>query len=49
LLAVDFGGLPTAYPYTLMLPQDETQRLLRGALHDHGGEILWEHEVTDVR
>jgi 2-polyprenyl-6-methoxyphenol hydroxylase-like FAD-dependent oxidoreductase len=49
LLAVDFGELPTAYPYTLMLPQDATEQLLRGALHNQGGEILWEHEVMDVR
>ena len=49
LLAVHFGELSTPYPYTLMLPQDETEHLLRGALHDQGGEILWEHEVTDVR
>ena len=49
LLAVDFDGLPTAYPYTLMLPQDETEHLLRGALHNQGGEILWGNEVTDVR
>ena len=48
LLAVDFGGLPTAHPYTLMLPQDETEHLLRGALGRRGGEILWGHEVTEM-
>ncbi|MCA1730725.1 MAG: FAD-dependent monooxygenase [Actinobacteria bacterium] len=48
LLAVDFGGLPTAHPYTLMLPQDETERLLRGALGLRGGKILWGHEVTEM-
>ena len=41
LLAVDFDRLPTAYPYTLMLPQDETERLLREALGRQGGAILW--------
>ena len=25
---IDFGGLPTAYPYTLMVPQSTTERLL---------------------
>ncbi len=29
LLDVPFDELPTARPYTLMLPQDETERLLR--------------------
>src|SRR5919206_1059048 len=48
LLAVDFDRLPTAYPYTLMLPQDETERLLREALGRRGGAILWEHEVTEI-
>ncbi len=49
LLAVPFDELPTSYPYTLMLPQDETERLLRGALRHRGEEILWGHEVTGVR
>jgi 2-polyprenyl-6-methoxyphenol hydroxylase-like FAD-dependent oxidoreductase len=48
LLAVDFGALPTAHPYTLMLPQDETERLLRGALGRRGGDVLWGHEVTKM-
>jgi 2-polyprenyl-6-methoxyphenol hydroxylase-like FAD-dependent oxidoreductase len=48
LLAVDFRGLPTSYPYTLMLPQDETERLLRGAFGRRGGGILWGHEVTGI-
>lgn len=46
LLAVDFGDLPTAYPYALMLPQDETERILREALRRHGGEVLWGQEVA---
>lgn len=49
LLAVPFDELPTSYPYTLMLPQDETERLLRGALRYRGEEIHWGHEVTGVR
>jgi 2-polyprenyl-6-methoxyphenol hydroxylase-like FAD-dependent oxidoreductase len=48
LLAVDFDRLPTAYPYTLMLPQDETEHLLREALSRQGGAILWGHEVTKI-
>jgi 2-polyprenyl-6-methoxyphenol hydroxylase-like FAD-dependent oxidoreductase len=49
LLLVPFGRLPTAHPYTLMLPQDETERLLRGSLRRFGGEIFWGHQVTGVR
>jgi 2-polyprenyl-6-methoxyphenol hydroxylase-like FAD-dependent oxidoreductase len=49
LLAVPFGDLPTAHPYSLMLPQDETERHLRGALHRQGGKILWSHELIGVR
>src|SRR5919206_748465 len=48
LLAVDFDRLPTAHPYTLMLPQDETESLLREALGRRGGAVLWEHEVTEI-
>jgi 2-polyprenyl-6-methoxyphenol hydroxylase-like FAD-dependent oxidoreductase len=49
LLAVDFEVLPTAHPYTLMLPQDETEHLLREALHRQDEEVLWGYEVTSVR
>jgi 2-polyprenyl-6-methoxyphenol hydroxylase-like FAD-dependent oxidoreductase len=49
LLTVPFDELPTQHHYTLMLPQDETERLLRRALRHRGGEILWGHEVTGVR
>jgi 2-polyprenyl-6-methoxyphenol hydroxylase-like FAD-dependent oxidoreductase len=49
LLGVDFDGLPTAHPYTLMLPQDQTERILLEALHEHGGRVLWEHEAVGLR
>ena len=49
LLAVDFDGLPTPHPYTLMLPQDDTEGLLRRALRRRGGEIAWGREVVGVR
>lgn len=49
LLAVPFDKLPTEHPYTLMLPQDETEHFLREALHHRGEKILWRHEVTGVR
>lgn len=49
LLAVDFGLLPTAHPYTVMLQQEQTESVLREALHRNGGEVQWGCEVTDVR
>ena len=49
LLAVDFDGLPTPHPYTLMLPQDDTEGLLRRALRRRGAEIAWGREVVRVR
>jgi 2-polyprenyl-6-methoxyphenol hydroxylase-like FAD-dependent oxidoreductase len=48
LLAIDFDRLPIAHPYTLMLPQDETERVLREASGRQGGAILWGHEVTEI-
>ena len=36
LLAVDFDTLPTLHPYTLMLPQDETEHLLREGVEPAG-------------
>ena len=49
LLGVDFDGLPTTHPYTLMLPQDRTERILLGSLHKHGGRVLWGHEAVGLR
>lgn len=39
LIPVDFGGLPTEHPYTLMLSQAETERLLLERLHELGGVV----------
>lgn len=49
LLSVDFRGLPTPYPYTLMLPQDQTERILTDRLHQLGGRVRRPAEVTGVR
>ncbi len=40
LLAVDFSELPTAHPYTLMLSQADTERLLLERLHELGGDVI---------
>jgi 2-polyprenyl-6-methoxyphenol hydroxylase-like FAD-dependent oxidoreductase len=48
LMTVPFDGLPTAYPYTLMLPQNVTERLLVERLAGYGGTVHWQHGVTGV-
>ncbi|OBG33772.1 FAD-dependent monooxygenase [Mycobacterium sp. E3198] len=40
LMPVDFSELPTKHPYTLMLSQADTERLLLERLHELGGEVL---------
>ncbi|OBJ02344.1 pentachlorophenol monooxygenase [Mycobacterium alsense] len=40
LIPVDFSDLPTEHPYTLMLSQAETERLLLERLHELGGEVV---------
>jgi 2-polyprenyl-6-methoxyphenol hydroxylase-like FAD-dependent oxidoreductase len=46
LLRVPFDNLPTRYPFTLMLPQDRTERILAEHLGRHGGAVHWQHRVT---
>jgi 2-polyprenyl-6-methoxyphenol hydroxylase-like FAD-dependent oxidoreductase len=40
LIPVDFGELPTQYPYTLMLSQADTERLLLERLRELGGDVV---------
>lgn len=40
LLPVDFSGLPTDYPYSLMVSQSTTERLLLERLGELGGSVL---------
>ena len=39
LIQIDFSGLDSTYPYTLMLPQNDTERLLLDRVHELGGEV----------
>ena len=39
--SIDFSGLPTKHPYTLMLPQWRTEEVLRDRLTELGGEVQW--------
>jgi 2-polyprenyl-6-methoxyphenol hydroxylase-like FAD-dependent oxidoreductase len=48
LLHVPFGDLPTKYPYTLMLPQDDTEQILGGRLKASGGAVRWHHQLTGI-
>ncbi|KAA9156854.1 FAD-dependent oxidoreductase [Microbacterium lushaniae] len=46
ILRADFSGLPTAYPYLLMVPQNEVEGILVGALEKVGVTVEREVEVT---
>jgi 2-polyprenyl-6-methoxyphenol hydroxylase-like FAD-dependent oxidoreductase len=46
LATVPFGDLPTAHPYTLMIPQDRTEAVLLERLHAAGGRVHRNHTVT---
>lgn len=48
LLTVDFGGLPTDHPYTLMVPQNITEEVLLARLNGLGGRVHRPVRVTGV-
>ncbi|MCR6483825.1 FAD-dependent monooxygenase [Amycolatopsis sp. OK19-0408] len=48
LAKVPFGGLPTPYPYTLMVPQDRTEAVLLARLREAGGDVHRPYEVTAI-
>ncbi|MEU8432780.1 FAD-dependent oxidoreductase [Streptomyces sp. NPDC029216] len=48
LARIPFGGLPTAHPYALMVPQYETEAVLLERLRALGGEVHRPYEVTSV-
>ncbi|MDT5335595.1 MAG: hypothetical protein QOD90_1100 [Mycobacterium sp.] len=39
LLSIDFSGLATAYPFTLLVPQSTTERLLLDRVRELGGDV----------
>jgi len=43
---VDMGSVQSPYPYALMLPQSETERLLEERLHDLGVSVEREVELA---
>ncbi|WP_155372737.1 FAD-dependent oxidoreductase [Catellatospora vulcania] len=48
LVPVPFGGLPTPFPYTLMISQAQTEAALLARLHELGGTVLRPATVTTV-
>ncbi|MGV9610612.1 FAD-dependent monooxygenase [Nocardia xishanensis] len=48
LATVEFGNLPTPYPYTLMTPQDTTEAVLLERLHKAGGQVHRPYVVTRI-
>ncbi|MCO5999631.1 FAD-dependent oxidoreductase [Actinoallomurus rhizosphaericola] len=48
LMRIDFGGLPSAHPYTLMVPQSTTEEVLLRRLRALGGDVHRGREVTAV-
>lgn len=48
LMPVRFDDLPTRYPYTLMISQAVTEKILLQRLTELGGQVAWQQGVTDV-
>jgi 2-polyprenyl-6-methoxyphenol hydroxylase-like FAD-dependent oxidoreductase len=46
LIPIDFSSLPTAYPYSLMVPQSTTERLLLERLVELGGAVVRPKALT---
>ena len=48
LVPIDFGQLPTPYPYTLMVSQAETEQVLLERLQALGGQVLRPRVLRDM-
>ncbi|MCQ4083127.1 FAD-dependent monooxygenase [Streptomyces sp. RB6PN25] len=48
LLGISFAGLPTPYPFALMIPQYETEAVLLERLRELGGDVHRPYEVASV-
>ncbi|MEP9376073.1 FAD-dependent oxidoreductase [Aquabacter sp. CN5-332] len=49
LATVTFDHLPSAYPFTLMIPQDRTEAVLLSRLKALGGDVLRPAEAVAIR
>ena len=48
LIPIDFSTLPTEYPYTLLVPQSTTERLLLDRLIELGGSVVRPTTLTSI-
>jgi 2-polyprenyl-6-methoxyphenol hydroxylase-like FAD-dependent oxidoreductase len=48
LIPIDFSELPTDYPYSLMVPQSTTERLLLDRLVELGGSVIRPKTLTSI-
>jgi len=48
LATVHFEGLPTRYPFTLMIPQNVTEAILLARLRELGGDVHRPYKVIDL-
>lgn len=48
LTPIDFGGLPTRHPYTLMVSQAVTERVMLARLVELGGQVHRPHALVDL-
>lgn len=48
LVPVSFRGLPTNYPFTLMIPQWQTEQILLERLEELGGTVLRPYSATGL-
>ncbi|NEW34845.1 NAD(P)-binding protein [Nocardia cyriacigeorgica] len=48
LIGVPFSDLPTAFPYTLMISQADTEKFLLARLSELGGKVVRPATVTEV-
>ena len=49
LVAVDYSGLPTDYPYSLMVSQATTEKVLLDRLIELGGSVVRPKVLTSIR
>jgi 2-polyprenyl-6-methoxyphenol hydroxylase-like FAD-dependent oxidoreductase len=48
LIPIDFSELPTDYPYSLMVPQSTTEKLLLDRLVELGGSVIRPKTLTSI-
>jgi 2-polyprenyl-6-methoxyphenol hydroxylase-like FAD-dependent oxidoreductase len=48
LIPIDFSQLPTDYPYSLMVPQSTTEKLLLDRLIELGGSVIRPKTLTSI-